>query len=163
MIRPTDWFWEGNVQAAIASFLEINGWTLGSVADTISKAQGVDIEASKDAMSLMVEVKGYPSRRYADPRRAHETKRTNPLTQAAQWYGQAVLKAMRMLSSFPDARVAIGFPDFPRYRNLLAETEGSLRTLGIGVILVTETGQVRVTLPPEPRTETEPDSFEGLP
>src|SRR5690349_1083297 len=35
-----DWFWEGQVQAAVVRFLAADGWKIESVADTASKAHG---------------------------------------------------------------------------------------------------------------------------
>ena len=92
----TDWFWEGNVVDALALGLEEKGWTILSKANTRTKQQGVDIRASKDGRILLVEVKGYPSKEYRDPRRASEQKRTNPTNQAQQWYSHALLKAVRL-------------------------------------------------------------------
>jgi hypothetical protein len=146
-----DWFWEGNVQASIARFLEAGGWTVRSAADTATKAHGVDLIASVGKRTLALEVKGYPSSRYADPRRAHETKPTNPVNQAAHWFAQAILKAMRLRSSMLEAETAIGLPDFPRYRNLLRETEDSLRLLSIGVYLVSEGAEASMLIPHRPR------------
>jgi Holliday junction resolvase-like predicted endonuclease len=142
-----DWFWEGNVQATLARSLRGRGWSIQSTANTATKAHGVDLVAGMKERILAVEVKGYPSTGYADPRRSHERKRTNPVTQAAHWFGQALLKGMRLRSSMPHAEIALAFPDFPRYRALLSETEDSLRRLGIGVYLVAESGEVERLLP----------------
>ncbi|MGH2555275.1 MAG: hypothetical protein ACRDHO_06120 [Actinomycetota bacterium] len=142
-----DWFWEGNVQASIARFLRQEGWTVEVEADTAAKAHGVDLIATTGRRKLAVEVKGYPSPRYADPRRAHETKPTNPVNQAGHWFAQALLKALRLRTSMPDAEVAVGLPDFPRYRSLLRETEDSLRRLGVGVYLVAEPDVASCVLP----------------
>jgi hypothetical protein len=42
-IYHDDWFWEGNVQRVIAAHLERAGWTIESIADAATKAQGDDI------------------------------------------------------------------------------------------------------------------------
>lgn len=138
----TDWFWEGNVVAAIVRFLEHSGWVIVTAADTLSKERGVDIHATKDGMSLLVEAKGFPSTNYRDPRRSGERKPTNPTNQAQQWYSHALLKVMRLQNKHPEAIVALGFPDFPRYRALFDETRGGLEKLGIGLLTVRETGDV---------------------
>jgi hypothetical protein len=143
-----DWFWEGNVQAAIAQLLRDTGWTVEFEAHTATKARGADIIASLGMRKLVVEVKGYPSSRYADPRRAQETKPTNPVSQATHWFAQALLQVMRLRTSMPDAEVAIGLPDFARYRTLLGETEDSLRRLGVGVYLVREPSVASCVLSP---------------
>jgi hypothetical protein len=134
----TDWFWEGNVVAAISQGLEADGWKIVSAADTHSKERGVDIHATRNGKVLLVEAKGYPSVGYRDPRRAAEKKPTNPTNQAQHWYSHALLKVMRLQTKHPDALVALGLPDFPRYRTLLDETRSGLRKIGAAVILARE-------------------------
>jgi hypothetical protein len=75
---PTEWYWEGHVQAVMVAHLRREGWTILMTSDTASRAQGEDIVASKGERRLAVEVKGYPSKSYRDPRRAGEVKPTNP-------------------------------------------------------------------------------------
>jgi hypothetical protein len=113
-----------------------------SKADTQSKARGVDIHMVKDGRALLIEAKGYPSTQYRDPLRTHEKKPTNPTNQAQQWYSHALLKALRLQTKYPDALVALAFPDFPRYRTLFAETRGGLEQLGVALFFVRETGEV---------------------
>jgi hypothetical protein len=132
----TDWFWEGNVVNALAHHLAGRGWKIESQADTHSKERGVDLQASKQGRMLLVEAKGYPSKSYRDPRRANEQKSTNPINQAEKWYSHALLKALRLQTAHPHAKVALAFPDFPRYRKLFEETNLGLAKLGIAVLLV---------------------------
>lgn len=137
-----DWFWEGNVVDSLAAHLRTTGWQVHQVADTHSKEQGVDIVASRDGNELLVEVKGYPSTQYRDPRRASEKKPTNPTNQAQQWFSHALLKALRLQGKHSSSTVALAFPDFPRYRTLAAETSGGLKRLGILVYFCREDGEV---------------------
>ncbi len=60
----TEWWWEGNVQAAVGRHLAADGWSIRRVADTASRERGVDIEANRDSGQLLVQVKGYPSATY---------------------------------------------------------------------------------------------------
>jgi hypothetical protein len=60
---------------ALAHGLAERGWAIESKADTHSKERGVDLRASKEGRILLVEVKGYPSTEYRDPRRAGERNR----------------------------------------------------------------------------------------
>lgn len=85
---------------------------------------------------------GYPSRSYADPARSAETKRTQPSTQAGHWYAQAVLAAMRLRSKRPELRSVIALPHFSRYRDLYAETKGSLDAAYIELWWVNDRGEV---------------------
>jgi hypothetical protein len=111
-------------------------------ANTATKEHGIDVVAEKGGVAVGFEVKGYPSRSYADPRRVHEVKKTSPTTQAGHWYSQATLAAMKLRSKQPDWRSAIALPDFARYRNLYADTAGSLVASGIELYFVTEGGVV---------------------
>jgi hypothetical protein len=138
----TDWYWEGNVADAIANGLAKQGWTIVSKADTESKARGIDIHAVKEKRSLLVEVKGFPSTAYRDPRRASERKPTNPNNQAQHWYSHALLKVMRLQTTHTESIVAIGLPDFPRYRKLFAETRIALQKLEIVVLFLDASGQL---------------------
>lgn len=137
-----DWYWEGNVVDTIAHFLAQKGWTIISKANTRSKERGVDIHASRDGRALLVEAKGYPSKSYRDSRRAGEVKPTNPINQAQQWYSHALLKVMRLQTAYPEAMVALAFPDFPRYRALFQETQVGIAKLGLAMFIVHVDGTV---------------------
>jgi hypothetical protein len=138
----TDWFWEGNVVEFLSTYLSGAGWKIISKANTRSKERGVDIHASKDDTDLLVEAKGYPSTSYRDPKRSGELKRTNPSLQAQQWYSHALLKALRLQTEYPNAIVALAFPDFPRYRTLFQETQIGLKKLGLVMLTVKRNGEV---------------------
>lgn len=142
-----EWFWEGHVQAAVVRHLAADGWRIETVADTASKATGDDVRASKDGRTLRVEVKGYPSEGYADPRRASERKRARPSNQAGHWYAQALLRVLRDLGRHPADLVAIALPEWPRFRDLIADTERPLRLLGVGLLVVLQDGSVETVLP----------------
>lgn len=137
-----DWFWEGNVVDKIARHLERGGWSIIATADTRSKARGIDLHAAKSGKEIILEAKGYPSKNYRDPARATEQKPTNPTSQAQQWYSHALLTAMRLQTKYPGAIVALGLPDFPRYRSLFAETQNGLSKLGVSLLFVSQNGEV---------------------
>ena len=136
------WHTEANVQAAVVTWLAGAGWRIVRVADTATKEHGIDIEAVRGGERVGIEVKGFPSRTYADAARAGQTKRTQPSTQAGHWYSQAVLAAMRLRTKQPETRSVIALPDFPRYRQLFTETAGSLRAARIELWWVAADGQV---------------------
>lgn len=139
-----DWYWEGNVVDALANYLTKQGWVITAKANTHLKERGVDLQAQREGSTLLVEAKGYPSKFYRDPLKAMAVKPTNPINQAQQWYSHALLKVMRLQTSYPDAVVALAFPDFPRYRTLFDETRGGLEKLGIAFILIAEDGQAHI-------------------
>jgi hypothetical protein len=143
MDKLRDWYWEGNVVTTIRRHLENTGWSIKFMADTLVKERGVDLEAFKDGRTLIIEAKGDPSKGYSDPRRAGETKPTNPTLQAGHWYAHAVLAAIRLQTKHPAAIVALAFPDFPRYQTLFDETRKGLEKLGVVLLIVEESGRVR--------------------
>jgi Holliday junction resolvase-like predicted endonuclease len=106
---------EAHVQAAVVTALATTGWLVRSVANTATRERGIDVIATQDGHTVGIEVKGFPSRNYADPARAAEAKRTAPSTQAGHWFAQAVLAAMRLPGEDPTWRSVIALPDFPRY------------------------------------------------
>lgn len=130
---PGEWHTEANVQSSLVTALAREGWRILSVANTATKEHGIDVVAALSHEPAGIEVKGFPSRHYADAARAAETKRTNPSTQAGHWYSQAVLAAMRLRGKEPTWRSVIVLPDFPRYRELHAQTVGSLNAAQIEV------------------------------
>jgi len=78
-----EWYWEGNVQARIRAHLEAAGWKTLQSANTEERAQGIDLLLGKDAHKRAVEVKGYPSTKYAHgaetgPDQADPTNRASP-------------------------------------------------------------------------------------
>lgn len=140
--RRDDWHTEANVQALLVTALATDGWRILSVANTATREHGIDVIAARASHTVGFEVKGFPSRAYANPARAGEQKRTSPSSQATHWYAQAVLAAMRLRDKEPAWRSAIALPDFPRYRSLHSETSGSLAAAGIEVWWVGQTGTV---------------------
>ncbi|CAM3808766.1 hypothetical protein OCAE111667_26735 [Occultella aeris] len=137
-----EWHTEANIQASLVTALAAEGWRILSVANTATKEHGIDVIAALDGQTVGVEVKGFPSRSYADPARAGEVKRTSPGTQAGHWYSEAVLAAMRLRSKEPAWHSVIALPQFSRYRDLYAETSGSLAAAQIDVWWVDQTGAV---------------------
>src|SRR5574341_1390966 len=149
MARPTasdplnrqGWPWEGQVQAVFGNWLRRSGWLATGMADTATKAHGVDLLARKGDRLLGAEVKGWPSKGYADPRRASEVKRTRPTTQAGHWFAQALMKAMMLLDSHPGYESLVALPDYPRYRDLARRTARGRAAAGVHIVFVRQTGE----------------------
>jgi hypothetical protein len=135
-----EWPWEGAVQAVFVALLQHHGWRVTATADTATKAPGVDVVASRNGRHLGAEVKGWPSAGYADPRRAAETKRTQPSTQAGHWFSQALFKAIMLLDSHPGHESLMVLPDYPRYRDLAVRTRTGRAAAGIHCLLLAADG-----------------------
>jgi hypothetical protein len=147
-----DWFWEGNVQAALATHLQAEGWSVDHLADTASRARGIDVLARRDGRTLAVEVKGYPATTYARGPQQGMPKKTNPTNQAPKWFSQALAKAITSTDGEGSPEVAIAFPDHPRFRFLIAKSEWALRRLNVGVYLIRQGGEVEQVLDHAPTT-----------
>jgi hypothetical protein len=145
MERP--WYWEGHVQDALARHLTSVGWSVTEVADTESKAPGIDLVATKDGRWLAVEVKGYPSTTYDHGPKRGQPKPTQPTNQARQWFSHALLGTMLLRGKRPDAEVALAFPRFKTYESLVERTRFSFDLLGFGVYLVSDSGSADLVLP----------------
>lgn len=135
-----EWAWEGDVQNLFAAFLEGHGWTIIGLADTATRQHGVDVLATKGERRLGAEVKGWPSKGYADVRRADEVKRTSPTTQAGHWFSQALMKAMMLLDSHPEHESLMILPDYPRYRDLAQRTRTGRAAARVHVVLLSQDG-----------------------
>lgn len=138
----TEWWWEGNVQAAVVRHLAAEGWSIRRVADTSSREHGVDIDASRGAERLLVEVKGYPSATYVRGPKEGTAKAGGVAMQARTYYAGAVLSGMLMRSERPDARVLLVLPDVETYRSLTARTCGPLDRTGVELWLVDQAGTI---------------------
>jgi hypothetical protein len=130
------------VQKRVVTCLVREGWDVLRVADTASRERGTDIRAERAGMLLHVEVKGYPSKSYADLQRAHEAKPTQPATQARVWFAGAVVKVLQLRQEYPDDEVALALPDVPTYRSLLRTIETTVAAVRLSVLLVRDDGSV---------------------
>jgi hypothetical protein len=146
--KDKDWFWEGNVQKKIAAYMEnYEGFEILETADTMTKARGPDILAEKTGIKRIVSVKGFPSDKYVDGNNRGYKKRTNPNTQAKHWFSEAILDLIRKKSADQNIEIALGFPRFPRYLNLLRELQWFRETIGLFCYFVSENGEVEVLGP----------------
>jgi hypothetical protein len=137
-----EWFWEGNIQAALVRHLAADGWRIRRVADTHSREHGVDIEADRSEVSLLIEVKGYPSATYLRGPNEGQKKNFGVGAQARHYFGNAVLTGLLMRSDSVSARVILAFPTFETFRALARRCGKPLRQAGIEIWLVDEQGAV---------------------
>ncbi len=128
--RP--WYWEGNVQAQVVSYLVYNGHTIRNVANTASREAGKDIVAiAPDGSELWVSVKGYPE------------KSRN--VQARHWFSGAVFDLLLYRGQDHDTKLALALPaGFVTYTNLLPRIDWLKETMEFQVFWVLENGSVRV-------------------
>jgi len=109
----------------------------------VRKSEELTFGLQERGESCWLRQRGYPSTTYRDPLRADEKKPTNPTNQGQKWYSHALLKVLQLQTAYPQAKVALAFPDFPRYEALFRETKPGLEKLGIAVLMVNSSGEVR--------------------
>lgn len=121
-----DWFWEGNVQAAVADHLRADGWSIEWLSDTKRCQRGPDIVATKGERKVVVEAKGYPSETYADEARRGIKKKTKPTNQAPKWFSTALVQVIKVAGGEGSPEVAMAFPDYQRFWTFVAQSEWAL-------------------------------------
>jgi hypothetical protein len=137
-----EWWWEGNVQAAVVRHLAAEGWDIHRVAGTSSRERGVDIDAVRGGERLLVEVKGYPSGTYLRGPKEGQRKSTSAPLQARTYFAGALLSGLLMRADHPSARVILALPDVETYRTLAARTSPPLIQARVELWLVSEGGTV---------------------
>lgn len=130
--EQSPWFWEGNVQAKVISYLVQNGCSIRSAADTASRAQGKDIVAlAPDGRQLWISVKGFPEK--------------SPNTQARHWFSGAIFDLVLYRGESSEVSLAIALPDgFITYANLSPRISWLKDTMPFEIYWVSENGEVRV-------------------
>ena len=69
-----------------------------------------------------------------------KSRKTQPSTQAAHWFSQALVKALMLLDSHPDHESLVVVPDYPRYRDLSRRTLTGRIAAGVHVVFVQPDG-----------------------
>lgn len=128
------WFWEGNVQTAVASYLVSQAYAIHALANTATKAPGKDLMAVRNGIRLWITVKGYPN----------GTIKTRPSTQAVHWFKQAVFDIIAYRGEDANAELGLALPDFPRYRALARKITWFQPVAGFAYYWVQENGTVVV-------------------
>lgn len=133
------WFWEGNVQTAVANYLVSQSYTIQSLANTATKAPGKDMMAMRNDIPLWITVKGYPT----------GTAKTRPSTQAGHWFKQAVFDIIAYRGEDANAELGLALPAFPRYRTLAQKIAWFQPVAGFAYYWVQENGIVEVEVAKE--------------
>ncbi|MEK5645814.1 hypothetical protein BK138_32005 [Paenibacillus rhizosphaerae] len=127
----TPWYWEGNVQSKVVRYLVLNGYTIHSVADTISRSSGKDIIASKSGSELWISVKGYPQK--------------SQHIQARHWFSNAIFDLLLYHDENPEAQLGIALPvGFTTYKNLIPRINWLKNSMPFQFFWVDEFGNVQV-------------------
>lgn len=132
MVDTMPWYWEGNIQARLVSYLVTHGYTIRSVAHTASKSPGKDVVAlDQSSCELWISVKGYPEK--------------SQNTQARHWFAEAVFDLILYRSENPNVRLAVGLPQgFSTYHRLASRILWLREALPMTIFWVDKAGNVTV-------------------
>jgi Holliday junction resolvase-like predicted endonuclease len=142
-----DWYYEGNISQAIVGFLKGKDYKI--IKDNSSKIseRGEDIVALKDGITLIVEVKGYPTEFHTKGKNKGQKKNTNPKLQAKHWFSEGIFTLMKSYSKYSDIKIeiALGLPKHQRYIELIEMVKPFFIRYGVDlkVFLVDDNSTVR--------------------
>jgi Holliday junction resolvase-like predicted endonuclease len=119
--QKIDWYYEGNISQAIVTFLRLHNYKITKDNSSKISERGEDIVASKDGITLIVEVKGYPTEFHTKGENKRQRKRTNPKLQAKHWFSEGIFTLMKSYSKYRNMKIeiALGLPKHERYDELL--------------------------------------------
>jgi hypothetical protein len=128
--RP--WYWEGNLQLRLVTWLAGEGYKIISAANTESRSRGVDIIA-EDAQgnAHWISVKGYPD--------------TSRHVQARHYFASAIFDLILYRGESASVQLRIGLPaGFTTYTNLARKVQWMRKEiLPFDIYWINEGGQVR--------------------
>jgi hypothetical protein len=129
------WHWEGSVQAKVKAYLESQGYSILSTADTSTKEKGRDIEAIKEGRHLWITVKGYPV----------STVKTPASVQAGHWFKDAIFDLLIWYGEDRSVALGLALPAFARYQKLYDKVSWLQGTIGFLIFWVQEDGLVTLS------------------
>jgi len=136
-VVPRPWFWEGNVQAAVVTYLRIIEYQIMSVANTATREPGKDVVAVSPAgQTLWISAKGFPA----------GTIRTNPRTQARHWFAHALFDLILWHGEDVSVSLALALPKYETYRKLAKRTGWFLSSMSACIYWVGEDGTVTLQI-----------------
>lgn len=140
-----DWFHESNVQALVKNYLKSKLGTPTKEANCLKKERGPDLLFSKNGIDLQIEIKGYPSDKYARGPKIGKKKPTPPKTQAKHWFAQVMRDVIIAKGKNPNLQIAIGLPQYEVYETLWKYSLWATKKLGIKCYWVSEKGNVSIS------------------
>jgi Holliday junction resolvase-like predicted endonuclease len=144
--HKTDWYYEGNVSKKIVSFLKNDNYKIEKDNSDKIKSRGIDIIGSKNGVTILIEVKGYPTEFHTKGKDKGKKKKTSPKLQAKHWLSEAILSTIFNYSKYSSKKneLAIGLPKTERYIDLLEKVKPFFidKKLDFKVFFVDETGKV---------------------
>lgn len=138
-----EWFEETNISKKIKDWLEKNGYDILKF-NTNKKAKGHDIEAKKNNLKFIFEIKGFPSDKYVIGKKIGKKKRTNPNLQAKLWFAEALFSLIIAKSQDPEIKIALGLPAKNKYKELINKITYFRKQFDLLCFLVDENGEIKI-------------------
>jgi len=126
------WYWEGNVQSVLVTWLVNQGYSILEVSNTAIRSQGKDIRAvDPKGRELWVSVKGYPE--------------NSSHTQARHYFADALLNLILYRNENSSVNLAMALPDgFATYSNLAPRISWLSKIMPMTMYWISARGNVRV-------------------
>jgi len=138
-----EWFEETNISKKIKDYLENEDYEISKF-NANKREKGHDIEAKKDNLEFIFEVKGFPSDKYVRGVEMGQKKTTNPNSQAKHWFGEALLSLIVAKSEKPEIKIALGLPMIKKYKDLINKVAYFRKKFDLCCYLVDEKGEVEM-------------------
>lgn len=147
-----DWFHEGNVSRALVEYLKSQSYECKKDNSDNIHIHGADIIVCKGNKKEVIEVKGYPSDKYARGGKMGLKKPTKPSLQATHWFADCLKSTILNYTKYKDGKytlqLAMCFPDDDKgiYRKKIDEIKPffSEGNLDIKVYFVDKEGKIRI-------------------
>lgn len=140
-----DWFHECKISKALVRYLIEHNYTIIHDNTENKTAKGVDIEAVKNKVRELVEVKGYPSIYFVNgPKKGQKTK-TDPRLQSTHWFSGCLSSTLKNYES-KETKLAMAFPACSRYEELVIKNQKYFtdNDLDVKVYFIDEKGSVTI-------------------
>jgi len=137
-----EWFEESNISGKIKGYLEKKGYRITKF-NADKRAKGHDIEAEKDSLEFIFEIKGFPSDKYVRGPKKGQKKPTNPNLQAKHWFAESLLSLIIAKSENHKINIAMGLPFKEKYKELINKITYFRKQFDLTIYLVCENGNIK--------------------
>lgn len=150
--RDQEWFWEGNISVRVLEYMQQEeGFAILSSGQLTPSEQGIEIVAERmvgdNAVHRLVSVRGWPSQVYTSGTLSGQPRNIRPEVIARGWIAQAVFDLALGRGADPDLDLALALPTTASYIRYLQRLRWFLSSARVSVYLISQEGQVSVTLP----------------
>jgi len=125
---------EDEVVSTLCNWLKKDGWVI--VKSCTARQKGNDIEATKGERFLIVEAKGLKGKL------SHTKREKFDSGQIKNHIGGAIVKVLEQKDDYPNAEIAIAYPENDHARKVLKKISKQLNNIGIKLFWVVDENTV---------------------